>query len=65
MTIFVEVIDERLEVTYSDVPGQRYHSSILSLIYEAASELYRRGERDRWFGRHDRPPLVEMNGRPC
>lgn len=65
MTIFVEVVSERLEVSYSERPRQSYRTDLCTLIYEVASEPYIRGERSRWFGRVDRPPLSEWKGRPC
>ena len=65
MTIFVEVVSEKLEVSYSDVPQQRYLTDMPALICDAASECYRRGERRRWFADVRRPTLMFMNGRPC
>lgn len=65
MSIFVEIIDERLEVTYSDVPFCAYRTNIAALICDAASEPYRRGDAHRWFAGTHRPELTEVNGRPC
>lgn len=65
MTIFAEVVDERLEVAYSDLPGLRYHTNPATLICDAASMPFRRGDSQRWFNVPHRPSLTELNGRPC
>lgn len=65
MSIFVEVVDERLDVSYSEAPFCVYRTSVATLICDAASEPYRRGQSPRWFATPHRPALCEMNGRPC
>lgn len=65
MTISAEVIGDRLEVTFSEIPNQRYRTDMTALICDAASEPYRRLESDCWFRATQRPPLDEVNGRPC
>ena len=67
MTIFAEVVDERLDISYSDLPGQVYRTGMADLICDLASEPYRRGERSRYFmGISGRGvPLSELKGRPC
>jgi hypothetical protein len=65
MSIFVEVTSDQLEVSFSDLPGRAYRSNMATLICDAASEPYRRGQSGRWFATPQRPTLMFMNGRPC
>lgn len=65
MSIFVEIVDDRLDVSYSETPFCVYRTSIATVICDAASEPYRRGESSRWFAGTHRPTLTEVNGRPC
>lgn len=63
--IFAEIVDDHVEVTYSELPNKSYRTNIATLICDAASEPYRRGEAKRWFAGTHRPALAEINGRPC
>ena len=67
MTIFAEVVDERLDISYAELPGQVYRINMADLICDLASEPYRRGDSERFFigtsGRN--VPLTEWKGRPC
>lgn len=65
MTISAEVVGDGLEVSFSELPGKSYHTSAVTLICDAASMPYRRGESRRWFAAPPRPSLDELNGRPC
>lgn len=65
MTISVEVTSDRLEISFSKLPGRCYTTNLAVLICDAASEPYRRGESSRWFAGTHRPALAEVNGRPC
>jgi len=63
--IFAEIIGERVEVSYSDLPGLTYRTNMCALICDVASVPYQRGESSRWFAGTHRLPLAEVNGRPC
>jgi hypothetical protein len=63
--IFAEIVSDRIEVSFTELPGMGYATSVCALICDAASEPYRRGDSNRWFAGTHRPALAELNGRPC
>lgn len=63
--MLIEIVSDRVEVSYQNLPATTYQSNMEVIICDAASEPYRRGDARRWFAPKLRPALEEVNGRVC